>query len=81
MTKKKTCKYEVVAVYEGENIMTACAKSLPDARKIVKTKALPKMRRKEEASDAFIEIRKLGKYKYGDFDSVENLYPDEIWEG
>ena len=74
--RSKGCKFQVVMVYEGRTIGSTCAKSFDEAQDVVNEVMLPKMRRKRSTSDAFIEIRKVG----GSFDSVSNLWPDDIWD-
>lgn len=72
-------RYEMVAVYEGTTLLSLVSNNYKTAKKIVKEDMLPLMQRKEPTSDAFIEIRRLGKFEHGDFESVENWWPDDIW--
>ena len=71
-------KYEIVGVLRGTTILKQNARTLEKAEAVSEEfKAVMKKKPREE--DAFIEIRELGNFQYGDFESVENLYPDQIW--
>ena len=75
MTKSKYC---IVVVKESEHIWEKCAGSLKEIKKHKKT-ALAKFRKGGIVSDGFVEIRELGDFEYGDFDTLEVWYPDDIY--
>lgn len=70
--------FEVVAVYRGKTIKTIGANK-PKTAKAAAKKLIRMMRKKEPQSDAFVEVREMGDFEHGDFESRANWWPDDIW--
>ena len=78
--EKKKCKYDVVGIYESKQLYGKCFPNLKEARQKGVRKAMARMRRKPMTGDGFIEIREIGDFKHGNFDSIQNYWPEDIWK-
>jgi len=74
----KDAKYCVVAVHVGMHVFEKCVPTIKEARKIMKGDAMKKMLKKEPVTDGFIELRRM--YSDGDFDSVDNIWAEDIYD-